>query len=97
MFMSPGSTTEEINFTVAIITFLIIFMFTGIMSYKFGLVSPASISFIVFGLVYFFDYAIPGTSLLDKATSGAGIPSHSLTFLAGLIFLVLLIREVTSK
>lgn len=93
MFMSDNSTQEEINFTLAIITFLTIFIFTGIMSYKYGLTSPAAISCLIFTIVLFLDY---GLDLLDKVNARIpGFPSHSLTIFTGLIFVALLIREVT--
>ena len=46
------------NFGLAIISFLFIFLFTGIVSYKFGITSPAAISALVFSLVLFLDVGL---------------------------------------
>ena len=34
------------------------FIFAGVMSYQYGLVSPAGISILIFGLVLFFDVGV---------------------------------------
>ena len=71
-----------------LIIFLIIFLSIGIMSFKFGLVSPISIASIVFGVIFFFDVAV---SLLPNPVGA--IPNFP-TFIAGLILIALIFREV---
>ena len=77
------------NFGLAIIIFLFIFVFTGIMSYKFGVTSPAAISALVFSLVLFLDV---GLGLLDSLNPVERIP-HFPSFAFGLIMIILIIRE----
>jgi len=77
------------NFGLAIITFLTIFIFTGLMSWKFGLVSPAAISTLAFTLVLFFDV---GLGLLDNLNPIGAVP-HFPTIFIGVIFIGILIRE----
>ena len=82
------------NFGKTILVFLIIFMFVGIMSYKFGLVSPAGIAALIFGLVAFFDV---GVNLIPDPifTSGAfSAVSNFPTIIMGLILVGILAREV---
>ncbi len=43
------------NFTLVIISFVIILMFTGVMSFKFGVSDPRVISGILLGAVMVFD------------------------------------------
>lgn len=72
-----------------LIIFLIIFLGVGIMSFKFGLVSPISIASIVFGVIFFFDVAV---GLLPNPVGA--IPNFP-TFIAGLILVALIFKEVT--
>ena len=51
------------NFGLAVISFMSIFIFAGIMSFKFGLRSPQAIAFLIGGMVVFLDV---GTDLLDN-------------------------------
>jgi len=77
------------NFGLAIITFLLIFVTTGIMSYKFGITNPASISVFVFTLILFFDV---GLGLLDNLNPVGAIP-HFITVLTGIIMVGVMFRE----
>lgn len=91
-------TSQEIfgldNFGRNLIVFLIIFMFTGIMSYKFGLISPAAIMSIIFGLVYLFDVGFGMISLPIVEGSLLTPLIHFPTIIMGLILLGVLFREV---
>jgi len=78
------------NFGLAIITFLTIFIFTGIMSFKFGLVSPAGISSLVFTLTLFFDV---GLGLMDNLGLDLAIP-HFPTIFMGIVLAGILFKEV---
>jgi len=78
------------DFGKAIIIFLIVFMFVGIMSYKFGLVSPAGISTLTFGIVLFFDV---GLNLMADFNPIGAVP-HFPTIFIGLILAGTLFREV---
>jgi len=72
------------NFGLMIIIFMIIFITTGIFSYKYGLTSPMAIASILFFMVAFFDIA------LDIIPGRQGLA----TFLVGLIFVGVLVQEV---
>lgn len=76
-------------FARGIIIFLIMFVFVGIMSYKFGLTSPAAISSLVFGIVLFFDV---GLGLIPNPINA--IPNFP-TFFVGLIMVSFIIKEVS--
>lgn len=58
------------NFALMIIIYIIIFIFTGIMSYKYGFNNTTLLLFIVFSLVYFFD------NILNLIPSPPGISSE---------------------
>lgn len=73
------------KFTLGIIVFLLIFIFAGVMSYKFGITSPGAISVLVFALVLFFDV---GLNLLPSA----GV-KHLPTIVIGITMVGLLVRE----
>lgn len=77
------------DFGLALITFLAIFVFTGIMSYKFGISSPAAIMALVFGLVLFFDV---GIGMIPYPP--AAFP-HFITIVVGILFIGAIIREVS--
>ena len=66
---------------------MFIFIFAGIMSYKFGLTSPAAIFSLVFGLVLLFDVSF---GLIPNVN---GYPLA--TILVGLLLIGLIFREVT--
>jgi hypothetical protein len=57
------------------------------MSYKYGMTSPMAITTMIFGVIYFFDVVV---GLIPEIR---GI-DHLLTYLAGLILAVVVIREV---
>lgn len=78
------------NFGIALLTFVFIFVFTGMMSYSFGLRSPAAIMALIFSLVLFFDVGLGNTGL-TIIPNVAGI--HFVTVLTGLIMLGILVRE----
>jgi len=75
---------------LALIVFLIIFITTGIISYKFGLTSPAVISSVIFILVFLFDY------ILGMIPSPIGAIENLPTVIMAIIMISLIIKEVTS-
>jgi len=79
------------NFGLTIILFLTIFISTGIMSYKFGLTSPAAISVLAFTLILFFDV---GLDLMDNINPIPAVP-HFPTIFMGLIFAGIFLKEAT--
>lgn len=74
-------------FSLNIIIFLIIFVSTGIMSWKFGLYSPTAIVGIVFAESLLFD------AVLGLVTLPANAPQGFLTFFVGMVLAALLIKE----
>lgn len=76
------------NFGLAFLTFLCIFVITGVTSYKFGINSSAAIMALVFGLVLFFDV---GLGLVPNPIEA--IP-HAITVFAAFMFVGLLFREM---
>ena len=79
------------NFGLAIILFLFIFGFTGIMSWKFGLTSPATITAILFSLVLFFDV---GLGLFDNLNPVGAVQNFP-TIFVGIILIGVIIKEAT--
>lgn len=77
-----------------IIIFLIIFVTTGIIGYKFGLTSPAIISGILFVMVLIFD-VILGLIYYDSSIFINKVP-HIATVIMGIITFGLVIKESTS-
>jgi len=75
------------DFGLKLILFIFIFVFTGIMSYKFGLVSPAAISALTFSLVLFLDVG------LNLIPNPIGV-THFPTILIGAIMISMIFREV---
>ncbi len=76
-----------------LIIFIVIFFSVGIMSYKFGFTSPVNISVMTFLIVFFFDVVvgiIPPLSVF----SGTEV-NYLLTFLTGLIAVMVVLREAT--
>jgi len=73
-----------------IMVYLIVFISIGVMSYKYGLASPMSIMTMIFGIIYFFDVAL---GFLPNPISA--IPNF-FTWLAGLIVIVFVLKEVTT-
>lgn len=78
------------NFGMAIILFLLIFVSTGVMSYKFGITSPAAISTFIFFMVLFLDVGLGMMETLNPF----GAISHFPTIFVGIIMVSLLFREV---
>lgn len=76
--------------SLSLLVFIIIFVSVGIMSYKFGLTSPAVISGVVFVLVFFFDVAL---GLIPTPINA--VP-HFPTILIGIIMVSLIIKETTT-
>lgn len=72
-----------------LIIFLILFLTIGIMSYKYGINSPASVSLMIFCVIFFFDVAV---GLLPQKIGG--IPNLP-TFLAGAIAILFFWKEAT--
>lgn len=88
LYISSGSGLFGIdNFALNIIIFLIILLTTGILSYQYGISSPASIMGVIFGLVFFFDV------VLGLVSSPIAAIPHLPTFLVAFIFIILIIRE----
>jgi len=80
--------TDDFNFNFSVIVFLIIFMFAGIFSFKYGFTSPSSIMLFVLVAVWFFEVT---TELIDV------LPNSSVPFLTivtAMVFLITFIREV---
>jgi hypothetical protein len=78
------------NFGRYLIIFLVLFSSVGIMSYKYGLTSPLAVVLNIFLVVFFFDVVI---GLIPTIR---GI-EHLLTYLAGLILAVVVLKEVTTQ
>ena len=77
------------NFGKSILIFLIIFTFTGIMSYKYGLISPVGVSTIAFGIVLFLDV---GLNMMSDINAIGGVPHFPTIFMA-IIMISILFRE----
>lgn len=90
-YLSSGLFGLDADFGLPLLIFFTIFIFTGVMSYKFGLNSPVAISLILLALVAFFDV---GLGLLDNVTPTEAIP-HFPTVLLSITFIALLFREVS--
>lgn len=73
-----------------LITFLIIFMSIGIMSYKYGFTSPMSITTIAFGIIFFLDAVV---GIIPEIR---GIP-YLLTFISALILVLTIFNEVRMR
>jgi len=84
------SNTSGGDFSLAIIIFIIIFTFAGIMSYNYGLQTPGAILGLIFALVLFFDVAL---GLVP--TPFNNFP-HFATFFMGFILVGELIREAST-
>lgn len=76
------------NFGIAVLAFLVILLSGGILSYKFGITSPAAITAFIFALVVFLDVS---TDLLDNLNP-TPIPNFP-SFIVGAIVIGLIIRE----
>jgi len=74
-----------------LIIFIVIFFTIGIMSYKFGFTSPINISVMTFLIVFFFDVVIELIPTLS--VFGGNEVEHLLTFVTGLIMVMLVMRE----
>jgi len=76
------------DFGRTLIVYFILFLSIGIMSYRYGLVSPMAITTMVFGVIYFFDVV---TNILP---SPLGAIPNFFTWITGSILAVVIIREV---
>jgi len=76
------------EFGRAIIVFLIIFIFVGVMSFKFGITSPVGITSVIFGLVAFFDI---GMGIVPNPVNA--IPNFATIFVA-IVLTGVLFKEV---
>ena len=76
------------NFGRILIIFLILFTSVGIMSYKFGLVSPMSVTSMIFAIVFFMDVVV---GLIPQIR---GI-NYIVTYIAGLILILAAFNEVS--
>lgn len=82
------------NFGRYLIIFLILFLTVGILGWKYGLTNPLFVTGLIFFVIFFFDIAIgliPDITLIN----GNSVP-HLLTFVSGLIFVIAIIREVST-
>ena len=70
-----------------LIVFLILFLSIGVLSYKYGASAPIMVAALTFGIIFFFDVTI---GLIPDIR---GI-SHLLTFISGLILILLIFREI---
>jgi len=77
------------SFSIAIIAFISVFIFVGILSYKFGLVSPAAISVVAFAVIFIFDV---GLGLLEPLNPIGNIPYFP-TIFTGIVMLAAFARE----
>jgi len=75
------------DFGRMLITFLIIFITVGIMSFMYGFTSPMAITTLIFGIVFFLDVT---TGLMPDLGGMSNLP----TFLAGLVLVLVIINEV---
>jgi len=73
---------------LGIVTFFAIFLISGVMSYKFGINSPAAIMAFIFSLTMFFDLG------LGLVPNPIGAIPHAPTFLMGIIFVAMFLREL---
>ena len=80
------------DFGLNLIIFLVIFLSAGVMSYSFGITSPAAISGIIWAETAFFDVAL---GLVTPPAFATVVP-HAATVFIGLIFLGLIIKEGAS-
>ena len=78
------------SFGRILITFLVLFISVGIMSYKYGFTSPMSITTLIFGIVFILDVV---TGLIPDVGGVSNLP----TFLAGLILVLTIINEVRTR
>lgn len=79
------------NFGISILAFFIIFIITGILSYKYGFTSPAAISGVIFGLVFFFNVSLNWFTLPSDYDAVSYLP----TLIMAIIFVSAIFREVT--
>jgi hypothetical protein len=77
------------EFGRSLIIYLIIFLTLGIMSYKYGITNPLTVSVMIFGVIYFFDVVV------DLLPATMGIPNFY-TFIAALLVVTLIFKEVWS-
>ena len=82
--------TSNGNFSLALIIFLVIFCFAGIMNFKYGLSSPSAVLGIMFTCVLFFDVA------LGIIPNPVGRFPHFPTYFMGLILIREIIREASN-
>ena len=75
------------EFTFSIIIFILILLFTGMMSWKFGITSPAIITIIIFVLVLFFDVG------LNLIQTPVGAVEHFPTIIVGIVSAGFLVWE----
>lgn len=76
------------NFGRYLIIFLILVLTIGTMSYKYGLTSPIAVTTMIFLVIFFFDVVVGLIPVIR------GI-DNLLTYLAGLILVVLVLKETT--
>ena len=81
-----GLNQESLNF----ILFLIIFITTGLVSYKFGIQSPSAVLGIVFALVFLFDVALGLINIPELENMINGFP----TIIVGLLLIASVVWEV---
>lgn len=78
------------------IAFLVIFISVGIMSYKYGLTSPLTITTATFLIVFFLDVVVGFIPPLLTIGDGYEV-ENLLTFLSGIILIIFIFKEVNSQ
>ena len=86
-YLTSGSLFGLTKFGLSIIVFLFIFIFTGIMAYKYGLTSPIAIISLVFFVVVFLDWGVKIIPPVNDA-----IP-HFPSLIMGIILIATIVWE----
>jgi len=75
------------NFGRVFLVFLILFISVGLVSYKYGIVSPMAVASLMWAIIFFFDVVV------DLIPSFTGI-NHLPTYIVSLILALVIFREV---
>jgi hypothetical protein len=73
-----------------LIVFLIIFISSGILSYKYGMTNPLAVSSLTFSIVFFFDVVV---NLIPDIRGISNLP----TFISGVVLILTIINEVKNR
>lgn len=77
------------------IIFFGLFLTIGVMSYKYGLTSPMTVFTMIFLTIFFFDVVVD--LIPDISLAGGVVVPNILTFITGLILILIIFREVNSQ